>query len=449
MTITNYLDVKKLFDLTEPEGTSLDYKSLEYKFIRTSTIPETVRRKQRHELLKDVCGFLNSSGGVILIGVKEDHRGFPKGNIESGGIKKSELPQKYVEEIEHIVLTGINPPARISVTLIENESDADKAYIAINIPQQPHPLYSVIKNESGEERNELFVRRGRITGYLSVQEISRKITEYEQLNTEYLKPFNEIKNIFKNSTDQSVRMVLYAFPITTSFDYDVNKDEYIDGLLRGENANSLGGSSAQVTINYANNFPYPIFEGKRISDLGKSLEVWEKGQVISQVNLKKSHFGEDFFLKNDGSVLDGRFFILSPRQLAQSIINYYRFIISFYERANYFGEISTLVCLLPSDGLYAYKNYNSYIAHVSASDRQRAVNPQVGGLILDYDPQPYYGPRGTEKEEILIDRKINVPTFSSSNLTELDNFVTEKVLKYVWRAFTYESFPIECLQAQS
>lgn len=114
-----YEDIQSLLDNKITEGYVLDYK-------------ECMIDDQ--ELIKHVCAFANSSGGHILIGVKESGEGgYP---IAINGINPKEINK---ERIEQVVLSNIQPRLQIKQKIINNENG--NQFLVIQIPQsayKPH-----------------------------------------------------------------------------------------------------------------------------------------------------------------------------------------------------------------------------------------------------------------------------------------------------------------------
>ncbi len=444
MFIRQFSEIKQLFDLRETESGVLDYKMTHYSFsgkINQSGKMVVTPQEQKHELLKDVCSMLNDRGGTLLLGVAEDDHGAPLGQISDAGILNSAIPKKYGETLEQFILTGIEPPARVSIAEIKNDLSPEKSFISINIPQQAHPVFCVIKDKSGNEKNEIYIRRGRNIGCMTIEEIKAKVLGKDKFIDDTTRKFDELIKVFSKSNSQDLMLVLYAFPSSPNFDFDVTHSEQVEQLLRG----SIGNQTKyfRVAMDTLNLFPYPTFEGMRISIPGKGLEVWEKGNVVFQTNLTRLAYTRKFIHESkDNGIISGRHEVINPYVIQGNIINFFRFIVDFYEHTQYYGDILINVALCPTDGTYVYRNVDGWGAHYQNHDFQASRDSGYKGLKVEYDAVgSYYGPRITEKDEIIISTRLTLPTFSSANLDELDSFVKEKVLNYLWRAYTFDSFP--------
>ena len=58
-------DIRLLVENQVPEGPHLEYKELPY----------SNRRQDRREMLRDVTALANSSGGYLIVGIREDNCG--------------------------------------------------------------------------------------------------------------------------------------------------------------------------------------------------------------------------------------------------------------------------------------------------------------------------------------------------------------------------------------
>lgn len=121
-------DRTNLPPLTSPETDTLDWK-------------REVDPQKRQELAKDIAAMANSSGGSIVIGVKEGSASVPAALQPLSRAQARSLSIAY----EHAARDLISPPVKIDVCIIELEYDgSDKFVVAVNI-QPTEAIFCGIK----------------------------------------------------------------------------------------------------------------------------------------------------------------------------------------------------------------------------------------------------------------------------------------------------------------
>jgi hypothetical protein len=135
----------------------------------------------KRELLKDVVGFANASGGVILIGVAEDKSNIA---IDIPGIDPDPNQKDLMERYERTIRSGIEPRL-VGVSIQSIAVAGGKVVIAIGVPQsllRPHRVKAV-----GSER--WTVRHNRDTidmtyaeirsAFLDTANMQKRVTEFQ------------------------------------------------------------------------------------------------------------------------------------------------------------------------------------------------------------------------------------------------------------------------------
>jgi hypothetical protein len=144
-------EIQSLIDGKIEESLNLDYKG-------AKSIDD------HKEIAKDVSAFANSTGGVIIYGIREEnHLPVSIEWINARGIR---------ELLENVVLSTIQPRLSVTITPIQCPTDTSKAIFAVEIPEGdlPHmavPFYRYFKRfnfqsvpmEEYEVRDRMFRRR--------------------------------------------------------------------------------------------------------------------------------------------------------------------------------------------------------------------------------------------------------------------------------------------------
>ena len=109
-------------------------------------------RHIRHALLKEVAAFLNTEGGVVLVGVSDDQR---ITGIEHDDFKD---PESYVRKISQVIASSLGEVAA-TLTQIEIHDYDGKKICAVKCEKSSKPVYCEFK-KFGQQT---FVRIGNVT----------------------------------------------------------------------------------------------------------------------------------------------------------------------------------------------------------------------------------------------------------------------------------------------
>jgi hypothetical protein len=150
---------KEMFEqlLHESEGSTLDFKQAQYKFVKASD-------DEKSELIKDILGFANGfrrSDAYILIGVRE-----VKG---SRGTVTGVAEHLDDHSLQQLLSSLTNRAVRFGYEAFEFES---KQVAAIRIDlEQARPIY--LRKDYGKlRRSEVYIRRGSATDRATPEEIA-------------------------------------------------------------------------------------------------------------------------------------------------------------------------------------------------------------------------------------------------------------------------------------
>lgn len=143
--------------LFEEEGTTIDFKSEQYKF-------ENEDERTKSELLKDILAFANAwrrSDAYILIGVKK----VPGKQGEVLGVSLHVDDAK----LQQFVNTKTQRPVSFSYKAVKCQG---KDIAIIHIPKQERPIY-LDKDFGKLEKNTVYIRRGSATDIATLDEVSK------------------------------------------------------------------------------------------------------------------------------------------------------------------------------------------------------------------------------------------------------------------------------------
>lgn len=163
-----YEDREKLFLLLHPEFSGGKHDRLNIKYILEAGENQSIEYKEtfsyntkakksgddniRHALLREVAEFLNTEGGVILIGVSDDQM---VTGIECDDFKD---PESYIRKIMLVIAAALGETAATLTQLEIHEYDGEKI-CSVKCVKSTKPIYCEYKN-FGEET---FVRIGNVT----------------------------------------------------------------------------------------------------------------------------------------------------------------------------------------------------------------------------------------------------------------------------------------------
>lgn len=152
MEIKTEEDLLGLIHNKIPEDTNMDYKS-----------PKDLENPNKNkDIAKDVSAMANSNGGIIIYGIEEDERGFPK---EINWVEDRKLKDKLYQVIHSQIVPEIKD---LTIKEIPSNEGAHKFAILINVPPSdiaPHQAHI-----EGTQRR-FFRRHGSISAEMEYYEI--------------------------------------------------------------------------------------------------------------------------------------------------------------------------------------------------------------------------------------------------------------------------------------
>ena len=143
--------------LNENEGSSLDFKRSQYKFLNAN-------EEEKSELLKDILAFANAfrrADAYILIGVQEKENG----KAEIVGITENIDDA----QLQQFINTKTQRPTEFSYFSFQR---GEQIVAAIRIPVQHRPIY-LVKDYGKLKKNIVYIRRGSATAEASPDEIAQ------------------------------------------------------------------------------------------------------------------------------------------------------------------------------------------------------------------------------------------------------------------------------------
>jgi len=132
----NEVDLDLVVKAGQKENTGIDYKAAAALNFRDSK-PLTKRNgtlgdKHREDLIRDVAAMANAEGGLIIYGIAERNRGYPK-QVDDG----IDLKVVDADTIERIILSNINPRVEdffIKPIELKSKGKGGYAYV-ISVPK--------------------------------------------------------------------------------------------------------------------------------------------------------------------------------------------------------------------------------------------------------------------------------------------------------------------------
>lgn len=145
--------------IREGENQKVEFKET----LRTNTFTGKKDDKMEFAALKTMAGFLNSKGGVLFVGVKDD------GTLTGLSVDGFVNEDKLLLHIGHLISDklGKNAAAYISLALLDLE---EKLILRVDCSPSPEPVYLDDKNQ-----HYFFVRQGAQTLAFNIRESVRYI----------------------------------------------------------------------------------------------------------------------------------------------------------------------------------------------------------------------------------------------------------------------------------
>lgn len=141
------LNIKQI--LEAGENNAIEYKET---FSFNTKEKNSGDNRIRHALLKEVAAFLNTEGGVILIGVSDDQK---VTGIECDDFKD---PESYVRKITQVIAAALGETAA-TLTQLEIHEYEGKQICAVKCQKSMKPIYCEFKHFG----QQTFVRYGNVT----------------------------------------------------------------------------------------------------------------------------------------------------------------------------------------------------------------------------------------------------------------------------------------------
>ena len=131
----------------------------------------TAQRDDRIEMVvaKTVCGFLNTDGGTLLIGVNDD--GVPVGLVNDFAVVKAPDPDRYELWLRDFLgsTLGQNSAALPAIDFTPIVVDDVETFVCrVSCPASPRPVF--VRPAKGTGQSELWVRIGNSTRQFKVDE---------------------------------------------------------------------------------------------------------------------------------------------------------------------------------------------------------------------------------------------------------------------------------------
>ncbi|MET0865316.1 MAG: ATP-binding protein [Nakamurella sp.] len=131
----------------------------------------TRQRDERIEMViaKTVCGFLNTDGGTLLIGIDDD--GVPVGLANDFAVVKAPDPDRYELWLRDFLgsTLGQNSATLPAIDFTPVEVDGEPTYVCrVSCPASPRPVF--VRPAKGAGQSELWVRTGNSTRQFKVDE---------------------------------------------------------------------------------------------------------------------------------------------------------------------------------------------------------------------------------------------------------------------------------------
>jgi len=157
-------------DLIKLESDTLEFKSTFLWNIKAQKQDDTMR----FSVLKTIAAFLNSKGGTLLIGVKDD------GTILGLEHDLVLLRNRTLDEFQQQLINSISDRSRanvIQLLTIYFETVNGLQVCVVNVRPSVEPVFLKVKERDEKERLEFFIRSGNTTRALNVQEFYQHIKQ--------------------------------------------------------------------------------------------------------------------------------------------------------------------------------------------------------------------------------------------------------------------------------
>ena len=216
------------------EGTYLDYKR---------TISKPLSKDAKKELLKDVSGFANAGGGLIIYGSDEPIDGVLVSQQLTG---ISDGP-KLAEDMERVLASSLDPRIPgLGVRCIKLQNSLHS--ILVHIPPsnvRPHMV-------TLDKRNQFYQRHSESTEIMNSQEVKSAVLSAYSREDAISQMQNHVMDMFRLSSfnRRGSCIVIQAIPLTSPVSkWDVFGHD-IENVLRGTNSRTDFIQPHRFTTNY-------------------------------------------------------------------------------------------------------------------------------------------------------------------------------------------------------
>lgn len=173
-----------------------------------------MKKGESDKILKTVCGFANSEGGLFIYGIEEEN-GFPS-NLKGIPINKSWDDEK--RRIQDIINNHSEPPIHYEIEKIDLET-SDNILLLIKIPKSWNSPHRV---KQGNKLKEFYFRRDGRTDPLELNEL-RDLFNLKDKLTEQIKNFRDkrISNVYY-TLKGSYKVLFHSIPLTAFSEQNIN-----------------------------------------------------------------------------------------------------------------------------------------------------------------------------------------------------------------------------------
>ena len=160
-------DTEKLVEM--PESQHLEFKSSTWHpYEETEIPPEHMRKKLQSVIIKSVASLLNSEGGCLLIGVKDDNTILGlSSDLKTRGLDDFD---QYENTIVQILSTDIGKPTIASCVRVSISELGSENVCRIDVKPSPRPLFT--------SKEKFFVRMNNATHEMSPSEALSYYSEH-------------------------------------------------------------------------------------------------------------------------------------------------------------------------------------------------------------------------------------------------------------------------------
>jgi len=380
-------DINNLISNQVVESLRLEYKSRAY-----GNSDNDIR-----EMLKDISSIANSYGGYLIIGINENN------NIPTNTVNVPNIETER-DRMQSSCLSNLSPRINSIKFKIIELSNHDKILI-IFIPRSVNSPHMV----TFKGLNQFWIRHDRQKSCMSTDEIRDACLKNLNLS-QTLKEFitnrnNECLEEFNNQPNY----VIGASPIVTNQDIVDILDQNIRNMLK--NLPEQTGSSKDLNFHKLNLYPEPTFNGLKIQDEDKKVEIFRNGYL--ELNLKIGGELGYLLLRRNFDIGDRpNIPVFNPVTLVEYTVNFFRLSKGFIE---YLGLTEQFFVYLN------LKNINSFGLHRDMRN--------LGGV------HPSTGPK------IYSKKHIEIAPFQIETLDNPD-YIAKILLDRVWNAFGYDNAPL-------